>query len=81
MLGEDGRIVTLGRATDPSEEEITQVEASLRSQGLAGWLAVMSGSPYAKPGPTLLMVHPLADPKGSFDAAVEAFRIARFDGV
>jgi hypothetical protein len=77
VLGENGKFVTLGRATDPSEGEIARAEESLRVQGLAGWLAVMSGSPYATRSPTLLMVRPLADPKGSFDAAAEAFRIAQ----
>lgn len=77
VLGEDGRFVTLGRATDPSEGEIARAEESLHAQGLAGWLAVMSGSPYATRLPTLLMVRPLADPKETFDAAAEAFRIAQ----
>ena len=36
VLGEDGRIVTLGRATDPSEEEITQVEAVSDRRGWRG---------------------------------------------
>jgi hypothetical protein len=77
VLGEDGRFVTLGRAADPSEEEIGQAEAALRDQGMAGWLAIMAGSPYASRTPTLLMVRPLAQPKGTFDAAAEAFRTAR----
>jgi hypothetical protein len=46
----------------------------LRDQGLAGWLAVMSGNPYSARTPTLLMVRPLAAPKGSFNAAAKAFR-------
>lgn len=77
VLGEDGRFVTLGLATDPSQEEIARAEASLLAQGLTGWLAVMSGSPYARKEPALLMVRPLAAPKGSFDAAVKAFRASR----
>jgi hypothetical protein len=77
VLGEDGRFVTLGRATDPSEGEIANAEAALRAQGLAGWLAIMDGSPYATKMPTLLMVRPLAEPKGTFDAAAEAFRTTR----
>jgi hypothetical protein len=77
VLGEDGRFVSLSRATDPSEGEIARAEAALRAQGLAGWLAIMAGSPYATRTPSLLMVRPLADPKGNFDAASEAFRAAR----
>ena len=38
VLGTDGRYVTLGRASDPSEEEIRRAETSLRAQGLSGWL-------------------------------------------
>jgi hypothetical protein len=77
VLGEDGRYGTLGRAADPSEEEIGRIEDSLRAQGLSGWLAIMSGSPYAHRPPELLMVRPLAAPRGTFNAAVEAFRSAK----
>lgn len=77
VLGEDGKFVTLGRATSPSEAEISRVEDGLRAQGLTGWLAVMSGSPYSARSPTLLMVRPLAAPKGRFDAAARAFRAVR----
>jgi hypothetical protein len=81
VLGEDGRFVTLGRARDPSEEDIVRAEDGLRSRGLSGWLAIMSGSIHARRLPTLLMVRPLAAPKGSFDAAVEAFTAARTQSV
>jgi hypothetical protein len=77
LLGEDGRFVTLGRATDPSEGEIDRAEQALRAEGLAGWLAIMSGSPYATAVPTVLMIRPLANPTGSFEAAAEAFKAAR----
>src|ERR1700722_14495627 len=56
VVGEDGRFVTVGRHTDPSEDEILSTENALRSAGLAGWLAVMQGSPYAREVPRLLMV-------------------------
>ena len=77
VLGEDGKFVTLGRATSPSEAEISRVEDGLRAQGLAGWLAVMSGSPYLARSPTLLVVRPLAAPKGRFDADARTFRAVR----
>jgi hypothetical protein len=64
VLGEDGRFVTLGRAADPDDAEIRRSEEALRAQGLAGWLAVMSGSPYSRTVPSILMVRPLAGPKG-----------------
>ena len=38
ILGPDGRYVTLGRATDPSENEIQSAEEALRAQGSSGWL-------------------------------------------
>lgn len=38
ILGTDGRHVFLGRHSDPSPEELAQVEAGLAAQGLAGWL-------------------------------------------
>jgi hypothetical protein len=62
VLGEDGRFITLGRATNPSAAEIIRAEDGLCAQGLAGWLAIMSGSPYLARPPTLLMVRPLAAP-------------------
>ncbi|MGH7085071.1 MAG: hypothetical protein ACREFN_08795, partial [Acetobacteraceae bacterium] len=67
VLGEDGRYGTLGRATDPSEQEVAGVEESLRARGLSGWLAIMSSSPYSHRRPELLMVRPLAAPRGTFD--------------
>ena len=76
VLGEDGKFITLGRATDPSAEEIALAEERLRGDGLAGWLAIMSGSAYSHHAPTVTMVRPLADPKGSFNAAADAFRAA-----
>ncbi len=46
VIAEDGRFSTLGRASDPTEAEIQAAEDGLRSQGLAGWLAIMEGNPY-----------------------------------
>lgn len=74
VLGTDGRYVTLGRATDPNESEIRRAEQALRAQGSSGWLAIMSGSAYAKRIPGLMMVRPLAEPQVTFDEAVDAFR-------
>ena len=72
VLGIDGRFVTLGRASDPSEAEILAAEAALRDQGLAGWLAAMEGNPYVGAVPRLMEVRPLADPAVSFDEASAA---------
>lgn len=72
VLGTDGRYVTLGRASDPSEEEVRGAEEGLRAQGLAGWLAVMEGNPYVGAAPRLLEVRPLAQPAVPFADAAEA---------
>jgi hypothetical protein len=75
VLGTDGRYVTLGRASDPSEDEVRSAEQALRTQGLAGWLAVMEGNPYVGAVPRLLEVRPLAAPDIAFaDAAAACIR-------
>lgn len=72
VLATDGRYVTLGRASDPSEEEVRQAEEALRAQGLAGWLAVMEGNPYVGAVPTLMQVRPIACPAVPFAEAAAA---------
>lgn len=74
VLGEDGRFVTLGRQSDPSEDEVRKAEDALRANGLAGWLAVMEGSPYSVAEPMLIMVKALAEPAAAFEQGVAAFR-------
>lgn len=77
VLGEDGRFVTLGRASDPTDEEVAAAEANMRAQGVAGWLAVMEGNPCTVAQPTFLAVRPLAEPICAFEEAVAAFRARR----
>jgi hypothetical protein len=81
VLGTDGRYVTLGRATDPSEEEVRAAEEALRARGLAGWLAVMEGNPHVGEVPRLLEVRPLANPGVPFDdgsaACIKSIQISR----
>lgn len=73
VLAEDGRYVTLGRASDPSEQEILDAEAALLRQGLpGGWLAVMQGNPYVGRTPSLMEVRRLGQPSGSWGAAAKA---------
>jgi hypothetical protein len=72
VLAEDGRYVTLGRETDPSDEEIGAAEAALVAQGIAGWLAVMEGNPHIGRLPRLMQVRALGKPSGAFDASAEA---------
>ncbi|WP_439580653.1 hypothetical protein [Elioraea sp.] len=78
VLGEDGRHVTLGRHTDPTDAEIAAAEGKLAAQGLGGWLAIMEGDYFGRrPQPALLMVRPLGSPAERFEAAAEAFETAR----
>lgn len=75
VLGTDGRYVTLGRNSDPSEDEVRGAEEALRAQGLAGWLAVMEGNPYVGAAPRLWEVRRLAEPPVPFaDAAAACIR-------
>jgi hypothetical protein len=71
VLGEDGRYVNLGRASDPTEEEILKCETALVTQGLSGWLAVMEGNAHTGPAPRLMEVRPLGSPSVTFDAAAQ----------
>jgi hypothetical protein len=74
ILGEDGRHVSIGRATDPSEAEIEAAGKSFEQTGMGGWLAVMEGVYYSRPGRvTLMMVREIARPAGAWDDAVTAF--------
>ncbi|GIX10387.1 hypothetical protein [Elioraea sp.] len=78
VLGEDGRHVTLGRHTDPTDAEIAAVQGALAAQGLGGWLAIMEGDYFGRRSPpALLMVRPLGSPAERFEAAVEAFETTR----
>lgn len=78
VLAEDGRHTTLGRHTDPTEEEITRAGAGLKAAGLGGWLAVMEGDYYGRSdNVNLLMVRKLAPARIGWDAAVAAFRDGR----
>lgn len=77
ILGADGRSVTLGRHTDPSEDEITAAERALVASGQAGWLAVLRGTYYSRRSVELLMVRPLGEPEETWDVAVSAFKVIR----
>ena len=72
VVATDGRYVTLGRDSDPSEEEIVTAERALRLQSLSGWLAIMEGSPWAGETPRLLEVRSLASPATTFADAAKA---------
>jgi hypothetical protein len=69
VLGEDGRFVSVGRFSEPSEAEIHATEVALRSQNLSGWLAIMSGNPYADQFLDIVEIKELAKPTRSFAEA------------
>jgi hypothetical protein len=77
VLGTDGRHVTLGRHTDPTQEEVAAAEAGLAAQGLAGWLVLMRGGYYVQSKPSLMMVRPLANPTRTFQEAAAEFEAKR----
>ena len=77
-LGSDGRHVTLGRHSNPTDAEIGEVETKLVQQGLGGWLAVAEGDYWnPKQRMTLLMVRRLGAPAGEWEHAVSAFNERR----
>lgn len=78
VITSDGRHVTLGRATDPTPEQLDQLAGQLRQQGLAGWLTLTEGSYYRCGHLGVIMVRSLAElPGATWDAAREAFLAAR----
>jgi hypothetical protein len=75
VLTESGALAgTLGRARDPDEADIRRAEDAMAAQGAAGWLAILSGSPYNPDVPTLLEVRPLNNPVRQFAEAAAALR-------
>lgn len=64
--------MTLGRATEPSAEEVLASEAELATKGLSGWLAIMRGNPYEGSTPRLMEVRPMGSPTKPFEEAADA---------
>jgi hypothetical protein len=77
LLAETGEHAWLGRATDPTEDEIEAAEASLRHLGKGGFLAITEGDYWSEEPLSLLEVRPLNKPRGSFDVAMAAFFVKR----
>ena len=67
VLTEDGRYTTVGRYREPDEDDISRLEETMRGQGLAGWLAILSQSAYATGKPEVVEVRPLAKPADAFE--------------
>lgn len=73
ILGDDGRHVTVGRHSDPTEEELRGITEQLKTTGVGGWLAVTEGVYYSSEVMKLLMVQELAPPRRPWETAVAAF--------
>lgn len=73
ILTPDGGHVSIGRHTDPSEDEIRAVAQKLREAGTGGWLAVMEGAYYSRNRVTLLMVREIVPSGKIWDAVVASF--------
>lgn len=71
VLAADGRFVTLGRHSEPSDAELAQVTATLAATGVTAWLATMHGSPHGKRAPKITAIRGLHG-EGDFAAAVAA---------
>ena len=81
ILIPDGGHVSIGRHSDPSDDEIEAVAGKLRHAGTGGWLAVMEGSYYGRGEMTLLMVREIVPAGRSWETAVAAFQRARLRAI
>ena len=81
ILAVDGRHTWLGRATDPSDEEVTRAATALTAQSLSGWLAVSNGDYWSiEERMTLLMVRSLAGAsEDGWESAVQRFEERRVE--
>ena len=71
LVMDDGTVSTLGRATDPTEEELARVEEMLAAQGVGGWLAIQSHSAYrGPPPPTFVEVRRVGSDGKTFEDVV-----------
>jgi hypothetical protein len=78
VLSEDGRHVSLGRASDPDAAELASLAETMRGQGLAGWLAVMEGDYHTRRvTPSLMLVRALTPVTVDWESAVAAFQHKR----
>lgn len=75
-IAQDGRHVWLGRATDPTVDELADVIRQLDAKGAVAWLAVTEGVYHGSGDLKVMMVRPLSG-SGSWEAAVAAFLAIR----
>ena len=78
VLDADGRHMSLGRATSPTEVEIIGVSDALTAQGLSGWLAYMQGDYYRRGKVTLVPLQRIgAAHEADWQAALAGFQHLR----
>jgi hypothetical protein len=77
VLAQDGRHSWLGRASDPSPDELASVADALDGQGIAAWLAVSEGAYFSGDKLAVIAVRPLTRALGSWDDALTAFHARR----
>ncbi len=69
VVAEDGRHVTLGRHSDPSDDEVAEAGRGIDALGLAAWLVISEGGYYNSNRVTLMMVRPITTAQGDWVAA------------
>jgi hypothetical protein len=73
VIVENGGHSTLGRHTDPSEDEIRAAEVAMVAQGVAGWLAVTEGVYYSRDPLSVMQVRVLGAPTADWESSVAKF--------
>ena len=77
ILSDDGRYVTLGRASVPTDAEVAAAGAALAGMGVGGWLCTMTGDYYGRRKVTLTGIKEVAAPRADFATAEAAFQAYR----
>ena len=77
ILSDDGRHVTLGRYSYPSEAEVAAAGAALAGLGMGGWLCTLTGTYYGRRKVTLTCIREVAAPRAEFATAEAAFHANR----
>jgi hypothetical protein len=77
VITPEGQVATVGRASDPSENELAALEQALLSRCKGGWLAIQSHSLYQASFPEFVEVRRLGEPAETFESAVQALRSSR----
>ncbi len=63
-IGEDGRHVTLGRHSEPTDDELAAATKALEAQNVAAWLVVVEGDYWGRRKLDMVMVRPLLEREG-----------------